>query len=148
MSLRKFRDLLEPLRARRTWTHDAALRRVAQLRRELEEHRANESRLTSSVKAQALTAQGTWSAAPHPETRIAAVSWLAERQAACLEAQREVTAAQARLAQAIAAWERAVAALDAVDKQAKRDRVAHSRAVQAGAQVEADADWLARRNSA
>jgi hypothetical protein len=148
MTLRKFRDLLEPLRVRRSWARDDALRRVGQLRRELQALKANEIRLASEAGEQAHLTQTAWSGAPHPAARLAAVSWLAAHEAQRLAAQREVVDGETRLAQAIAHWERASAALEAVEKQTQRDRAAHAHAAQVQAQAQADAEWLARGESA
>jgi hypothetical protein len=145
MTARKFRDLLEPLRVRRTWARDAALQRVGQLRRELDALRANEGRLAASCAQQALAAQSTWSGVPQPEAHNTAVAWLAQREAERLQARRDIAACEARLAEAIADCERASAALDAVERQTQRNRVAHARAAQVAAQSAADADWLARK---
>lgn len=145
MNTRKFLDVLEPLRVRRTWTHDAALRRVARVRRELETLRTNETRLARTVSEQARSAQDLWTETPNPQTHMAAVSWLAQRQAARVLAQQEIAAAKARLSEAIMQWEMAVAALDAVDKQTQLDRKAHAHALDMRAQGEADDEWLARK---
>jgi hypothetical protein len=148
MSSRKFREPLEPLRARRTWARDAALRRVGQVRRELDTLQAKQARLASLLTQQALAAQGAWANAPQPEAHLAAISWLAARQAERVVADGELAQCKARLAEAIAHWQRADAALDAVERQTRRDRAAHARAAQVRAQTDADADWLVRKESA
>jgi hypothetical protein len=145
MSSRKFRDILEPLRARRLWGHDRALREVANLRSELESMRTKETQFASSLAQQSLAGQDGWKGKPNPETHLATISWLAEQHALRMAAEREVSACERRLVAAIAAWDRAHAALDAVDKKVEQNRSAHSRAAETASQTEADANWLTRK---
>lgn len=144
MTASKFPDSLAPLRTRRAWTHDAALREVTRIRRELAVLRENESTVAEAAERQSCATVDSWLGAPDPRIRAASLAWLSQREAERLAASRDREEAERGLEEALAHWERARAALDAVDEQTRIDRIIHRRNLQKAAQVDADADWLTR----
>lgn len=145
MSSGKFRDKLEPLRLQREWARDAALRRAALMRRELESLREQQARLARAAVQQAQRAGGHWAASPNPEARAGALRWLAIQQHACAQAGQDVAAAKVRLSEAFLQCEHTSAKLDAVEQQTQRNRTAHAHVQNVTAQKAADDDWLVRK---
>lgn len=142
--MRGFCYVLEPVRRRREWSLDAALARLGNLSRRLDQKRAAREALRADYAAQALQASRAWLARPDPVTQSRLLAYLAALHSRSVETEREIAAlvSELRVARGQCASEQQ--ALEVIDRH-RREMLASYAIEQARKfSAHADADWVAR----
>jgi hypothetical protein len=142
--MRGFSYALEPVRRRRAWDLEAALGRLGNLSRRLDEKRKAGEALRADCAAQALQASRAWTARPDPATHSRLLQYLVELHARTVEADREIDAlvGEVRVARDQCASEQQ--ALDVIDRHRGQMLGSYATEQERRFSAYADADWVAR----